>query len=140
MTDIDPDVFKRSIDVLDQMGWGKGREICDDGSVCAVGALRVALGAVPMEVDTWGKRAPDLVLPCRDVEDRRTWLMASHAYREFLDEAVRDLGEEEINANGVESLPDRFSYVTEFNDHPTTRLDDIKAVFERAYEMAKESK
>lgn len=139
MTDIDPEVFRRSIDVLDQMGWGKGAEICTDGSVCAVGALRVALGAVPMEVDTWGKQVPDLVIPARGVEGRRTWLMASYAYRELLDEAVRDLGEEQI-ANDGEMLPDRFSYVTEFNDHSTTTVDDIKRVFERAYDLAKESK
>lgn len=59
IAELDPEVLRKAMRAFDEMGWGQGQELCRDGSVCAVGAVQVGLGLVPvLEEDS-----PNILVP-----------------------------------------------------------------------------
>ena len=131
----------RARDLLLERGWSKGYEMCVDGSMCAVGAVAIALGGVPHLVEgavmigAAGSSPP----PPGPSYSRLAWLSVRGEWRrdsgwsrilQILDHASDDVSKE---------LGDNTFYlgITDLND--STDLPTVLRVFDRAISNLKET-
>lgn len=107
---LDPNVYLTAIEVLDALGWAKGQSISSDG-VCALGALRIALGEVPFEDDHgWPQLSGD---------DRSAAEL--FPYDAVLEDVLR-----------ARSDHPNYDYITTWNDDVAGTVEDVKQVFRDA--------
>lgn len=122
MTELNPQVYLNAIAAIEQYGWGQGKSINQAGNLCALGAIRVALGEVPYE----------FVYNLYDGEENtavaltRFHVPEAFEYSVVTDEIIRDLNPDEDNP-----FDDRYTYTTEWNDTVATE-EDVKRVLRLA--------
>lgn len=112
MADLGP-IFRRAAELLDERGWCQGRYVNENGSLCAGGALGVALGATPN------------LIPQPIPQNFKTW-------------TGMDGGVEEQWIAGIALLIHIIGKggVAVFNDKRGRTADEVKALLLRAAEEA----
>jgi hypothetical protein len=145
MSDLDVNVLIEAKRQLRDTGWGQGAIVCENGTLCAIGAIHVALGAKPvLHTDEDGDNFYDLLYPYGERPDyfktersewyaweakRDAWQAKALEYEALLNEAVTSIPRPFPQGDPDEQ---NFTWVADYNDSAGTTVEDVEAVFDEA--------
>ena len=125
---LDPEVFENARANLRQHGWGKGYAVCEDGSLCLIGSLRVALGET-INYDPDGK-------PFLSGNTRKTWV-APEAQSIFPYSLLVEQLVQKLRPADSDPLDDDWDHVTNWNDLIATTHEQVDALLAEAAEIVR---